>query len=84
MATRTLTITYSDANAPRFNQALKAHYGQIEDPVGSGIYRDRTTAEAWAEFERGCKSALKDIVRRVERDAAVAQAAASVVEPEVQ
>ena len=31
MATKNITITYPDGDEARFRQALKAHYGQIED-----------------------------------------------------
>jgi hypothetical protein len=83
MATRTLTINYADANQARFNAALKTHYGQIEDPPGSGTMRARTTPEAWDAFEKSCKSALRDLVRNVEREAARVAAEASVAETDI-
>ena len=81
MATKNITITYPDGDEARFRQALKAHYGQIEDPPDSGQFRDRTGPEAWAEFERSCKKSLRHIVRNVEREAAKVAAEAGVTDP---
>lgn len=81
MASKNFTVTYPDGDEARIRQALKTHYGQIEDPVGSGTFRDRTGPEAWAAFEDSCKRSLRHIVRNVEKEAAKAVAEAGVVDP---
>lgn len=83
MATKSLSINYPDGDEQRFRRALRAHYGPVEDPPGSGQYRGRTGAEAWDEFERSCKHALRDIVRRVEREEAAATAVASIIDADI-
>jgi hypothetical protein len=80
MASKNVTITYPDGDQSRINQALKAHYGQVEDPPGSGTFRDRTNAEAWNEFESSCKRSLRHLVRNVEKEAARAAAEAGVAD----
>lgn len=83
MATKNITIIYPDGDEARFRQALKAHYGRIEDPPGSGTFRDRTGPEAWNAFELSCKKSLRHIVRNVEREAAKAAAEAGVTDPDI-
>jgi len=80
MATKTFTITYPDAAAPRIMAALKSHYGKVEDPVGSGTMRDRTNAEVFAEFEKMMRDTLRGIVLQQEKQGAKIAAEAAVTE----
>ena len=81
MASKNITVTYPDGDEARFRSALKQHYGQIEDPAGSGIMRDRTGPEAWDAFAESCKMSLRHLVRRVEKDNAAKAAADAVIDP---
>lgn len=83
MATKNITITFPDGDEARMRQVLKAHYGQIEDPPDSGIYRDRTGPEAWAAFEASCRRSLRHLARNVERAAAVKAAEDALKDVEI-
>lgn len=63
---RSASRTISTAHAQRAAAALKAHYGVETDD------------EAFDALAAGVFASIKDIVLRVERDAAVQQADASV------
>jgi len=76
MATFNLVITYPDADATRIMNAIKARATTTEVPNPSN-------AQATEWFRLSVTRALRDIVEKHERDAAVATAAASVVSPEV-
>jgi hypothetical protein len=80
MATHTLTVVYPDGDGPRIITALKSHYGQIEDPEDSGIFRDMTTGESLDRFDASIRQALRHIVLKEERQAAVAAASAAIEE----
>lgn len=83
MAVKNITVTYPDGDEARFRNALRAHYGEIEDPVGSGTMRPRTGPEAWAAFEASCKKSLRHIIRNAEKEAAKAAAEAAVVDANI-
>ncbi len=83
MATRNIAVTYPDGAAAKIIAALKWHYGQGEDPPGSGTMRARTNAEALGAFDAGVRNALKDIVLRYDRQVARDAADATVVETPV-
>lgn len=83
MATKNITVTYPDGDEARMRKALKAHYGEIEDPTGSGSYRERTGPEAWAAFEASCKKSLRHLARKAERDAAVKAAEGAIIDVEI-
>ena len=83
MATRSISITYPDAAGARIVAALRAQYGQVEDPAASGTFRDRTAAEVFALFEADIRASLRDIVRKYERDVAAKAAADAVADVSV-
>lgn len=75
MATFSLVITYPDAQGTRIMNALKTHWTTTDangDPVVP------SNAQAIEKLRQAVVANVKDIVLRVERDAAVAAAAASV------
>lgn len=76
MATFNLTLTYPDGQGPRILAALKARAATEESP-------DPTNQQAIEWFRAATISALKDVVLKHERDAAVAAAAAGVSETDV-
>ena len=67
MATHTLTLTWLDGDGTRIYNALKDHYGQIEDPEGSGIYRDMTVGETLDHYDSSARKSLSDLVYKFER-----------------
>lgn len=78
MATLNLAINIPDDQVTRMRTALRTHWGQVEDPPGSGTMRDLTNAELTEKLRTSLVSSIKDIVRRVEADAAKAAAEAGV------
>jgi hypothetical protein len=70
MATFNLAITYPDAQGTRIMTALKTHW-TVDDVVP-------TNAEAIEKLRQAVASNVRDIVLRVERDAAVKAAADGV------
>jgi hypothetical protein len=62
MATINLVITVPDAQLDRVRNGLKAFWGKIEDPPGSGQFRDMTNAEV---IERLRKETIGNIKRMV-------------------
>jgi hypothetical protein len=70
MATFNLAITYPDAQGTRIMDALKTHW-TVDDVVP-------TNAEAIEKLRQAVAANVRDIVLRVERDAAVKAAADSV------
>ena len=70
MATFSLLITYPDAQGSRIMDALKAHW------TVDGVVP--TNAEAIEKLRQAVVANVKDIVFRVERDAAVKAAADAV------
>jgi hypothetical protein len=87
MATITVTVaslskskTISAADTTRVLEALKKHYGKVDD--GAGGLRDRTNPEVFEIAADSFFGMLRDIVRMIEREAAskaVADAVADVV-----
>lgn len=77
MATFNLTITYPDGEGPRILAALKAHY-TTQDENGNPVVPNN--AEAIEAFRQSTMKALKDVVLRAEREAAVEAAKSSVTE----
>jgi hypothetical protein len=74
-ATLTFVITVPDAQQTRAMTALRTHY-TTTDANGNPVVP--TQAQAIASFRQAVAAAFKDIVLRVERDAATAAAAAGV------
>lgn len=72
MATFNLVITYPDGQATRIMDALKIHW------TVDGVVP--TNAQAIEKLRLAVVANVKDIVYRVERDAAVAAAAAAVTQ----
>jgi hypothetical protein len=70
MATFNLAITYPDAQGTRIMTALKTHW-TVDDVVP-------TNAEAIEKLRQAVAANVRDIVLRVERDAAVKAAADGV------
>jgi hypothetical protein len=70
MATFNLAITYPDNQGTRIMTALKTHW-TVDDVVP-------TNAEAIEKLRQAVAANVRDIVLRVERDAAVKAAADSV------
>ena len=62
-----LSITITDNSVQDVVAALNWHYGQVEDPADSGIYRDRTGAELRALVNAGTIQAIKNIYVRHQR-----------------
>ena len=75
MATFNLTITYPDAQGTRIMNAFKA-YWTTTDAQGNPVVP--TNAEAIEKLRQAVVANVKDIVLRVERDAAVKAAADAV------
>ena len=53
----------TDKNAELID-ALRWHWGQIEDPVDSGNMRDRTPVELKAKIQEGLQNSIRDIFKR--------------------
>lgn len=75
MATFNLTVTYPDAQGPRIMAALKTHW-TTEDTNGQPVVP--SNAEVIEHLRLVVAANVRDIVLRVERDAAVAAAADGV------
>ena len=67
MSDFTLNITIPDDKVTVMVAAMNWQYGQIEDPPGSGTYRDRTAGELKVFINAQTIQALKDIFTRYER-----------------
>ena len=63
----TLVIDVEDARVQDTIDSLNWHYGQVEDPPESDIFRDRTNAELKAKLKAGVKNSLDGIYIRWER-----------------
>ncbi len=83
MATINLSVSVPDNQVTRMQTALRTWWGQVEDPPGSGTMRDLTPAELTEKLRQVVIRNIRDIVKRVEADAAKAQAEAGVTEPDV-
>jgi hypothetical protein len=77
MATFNLVITYPDGEASRILGALKA-YWTTQDAQGNAVVP--TNAQAIEKLRLAVVANVKDIVFRVERDAAVKAAADAVTQ----
>lgn len=75
MATFNLTITYPDAQATRIMDALKKHW----TIKVNGVDVVPTNAQVIEKLRLAVAANVKDIVQRVERDAATTTAHAGVV-----
>ena len=75
MATFNLIITYPDAQGPRIIAALKEHWTVYVN----GVPVAPTTAQVIEKLRLSVVANVKDIVHRVERDAARVTADATVV-----
>lgn len=75
MATFNLAITYPDAQGTRIMAALKAHW-TTTDAQGNPVVP--TNAQAIEKLRTAVVANIKDIVQRVERDAAVKAAADAI------
>ena len=83
MAVINLAVTIPDDQVVRMRAALRTWWGKVEDPLGSGQFRDLTNAELTERIRLGVVRNIRDIVKRVEADAAKAAAEAGVNEPDV-
>jgi hypothetical protein len=83
MAVINLAVTIPDNQVARMQAALQTWWGLVEDPPGSGQFRDLTNAELTERLRQGVVRNIRDIVKRVEADAAKAAAEAGVTEPNV-
>jgi hypothetical protein len=80
MATINLNLTVPDAQVPRVVAALSKKFGQIDDPLGSGIFRDRTNAELLALLREDVRQTIISAVKRFEQQTAIDTARASVAD----
>ena len=80
MASHTLILTWPDGDGTRVLKAMQEHYGQVEDPEGSGIYRDMTVGETLARYDQSARESMTNIVLKYEQQVAAA-AAIEGVEP---
>ena len=80
MATINLNLTVPDAQVPRVVAALSRKFGQIDDPPGSGIFRDRTNAELLALLREDIRLTVINLVKRYEQDAAIVTARTGVID----
>lgn len=62
MATLNFSITIPDASLPRIIAGLRLHYGQVEDPAGSGTFRDLTQAEIVAKLRQLMVDSIRNMV----------------------
>lgn len=83
MATINLAVTIPDNQVSRMRTALRTWWGPVEDPPGSGTMRQMTNAELEERLRQVVVRNIRDIVKRVEADAAKAAAEAGVTEPDV-
>lgn len=73
MAQITLTITIPDEHEVQQGCGLRAHWGQVEDPPGSGIFRDLTKTEIRDKLQILTRATIRNIVTNQESQAAVQQ-----------
>lgn len=66
MAKRTISYTLDDVADGVIYEAMKWNYGQVEDPVDSGDYRDMTNDECDARQLAGHKQGINDMITRYE------------------
>jgi hypothetical protein len=76
MGTFNLTVTYPDAQQTRILDALKAHWTETDPETQLPVVP--TTPEVIEKLRQVVVNNIKDIVHKVERDAAVQQAADAV------
>jgi hypothetical protein len=62
MAQLNFTITVPDAAVPRIMAAMRGHWGQVEDPPGSGTFREMTNAELQERFRKMMIDTLRNMV----------------------
>lgn len=77
MATFNLAINYPDGEGTRIMNALKAHW-TTQDANGDPVVP--TNAQAIEKLRQAVLANIKDIVFRVERDAAVKAAADAITQ----
>lgn len=77
MANINLSITIPDAHVPRVLAGLRGHWGPVEDPVGSGVFRERTQAELVALLRQLVRDSVRNIVTNQEAQAAINDVKAS-------
>lgn len=80
-ATFTLVITYPDAQQTRVAAALRTHY-TTTDAQGNAVVP--TTPQAVEKLRQAVAASIKDIVLKVERDAATKAAADGVAPVDAQ
>jgi hypothetical protein len=80
MASFNLTINYPDDQGPRILAALKTHW-TTQNELGVDVVP--TNAEAIEKLRQSVANAVRDIVLRVERDAARKTAEDGVTEADV-
>lgn len=80
MATFNLTVTYPDAEQARILAALKKHW-TTQDADGNDVIP--TNAQVVEHLRKVVVANIRDIVIRIERDAAVKAAADGVTPPDV-
>jgi hypothetical protein len=76
MATFSLVVTYPDADQTRILNALKTYWTTVDANNNPVI---PSTPQVTEKLRQVVISNVKDIIYRVERDAAIAAAAANVV-----
>lgn len=73
MATKTLTLTFADANEPDIVAALKASAANNGTP-------SPTKAQAWVWFEDRCKANLRELVKSHRREQAAKATDATAID----
>jgi hypothetical protein len=80
MATFNLAINYPDDQGTRIMTALKTHW-TTQDAEGNDVVP--TNAEVVEKLRQAVVNAVRDIVLRIERDAATTAAADGITEADV-
>jgi hypothetical protein len=57
-----LTITIPDEHLPRVLAGLRLHYGKVQDPPGSGTFRDLTQAELRDRLQVLMRDSVRNMV----------------------
>ena len=81
MATLNLDINIPDAQVPRMQAAMRAHFGQVSDGLDENnapIMRDMTAQEIVQAIKKDTRQRLIDIVRTIENRAAARAAISNV------
>lgn len=66
MATVNLAITIPDDQVDRMRAGLRAYWGKIEDPPGSGQMREMTNAEVVERLRKETIGNIKLMVKKAE------------------